>query len=322
MLYLSEKDILEAAAPSEVVDEVEAAMVLYEKKDFFMPDRMHVDYCGNTLLLMPCFARHCLGTKLVTLFPENTEKNVPVLYGLMILNSGETGEPLAVLNGSALTALRTGAVGSVGIRYLTPDTVNTLGVVGAGVQGFSQALTACSQRKFSAVYVLDTVPERMASFCRKLSAALPEINVIQVKSAEHLLRESQVVITTTTSLKPVLPDKEKLLEGKYFIGIGSYKPEMREFPKSLFKLLKRMYIDTDIAREESGDLITPVEKNWIKKEQVFSIGKLITGQIKDKPGKNGTSLFKSVGMALFDIVVSEFIFRRAKQLGLGTEVEI
>jgi ornithine cyclodeaminase len=97
---------------------------------------------------------------------------------------------------------------------------------------------------------------------------------------------------------------------------------MREFPKSLFNLLKRMYIDTDIAREESGDLITPVEKNWIKKEQVFSIGKLITGQIKDKPGKNGTSLFKSVGMALFDIVVSEFIFRRAKQLGLGTEVEI
>ncbi len=322
MLYLSEKDIVEAAAPREVVDEAEAAMVLYEKKDFFMPDRIQVDYNGNTLLLMPCFARQCLGTKLVTLFPKNSEKNVSVLNGLMILNSGETGEPLAVLNGSALTALRTGAVGSVGIRHLTPDTVNTLGVVGAGVQGFSQVLTACSQRKFSSVFVFDTVPERMASFWRKLSKAFPKINIIQVKSVEHLLKESQVVITTTTSLKPVLPDEEKLLEGKCFIGIGSYKPEMREFPKALFMLLKRMYIDTDTARKESGDLITPLGKNWIKKEQVFSLGKLITGQIKDESGKNGTSLFKSVGMALFDIVVSEFIFRRAKQLGLGTEIEI
>jgi len=322
MLYLSEKDILKAAAPIDVVDEVEAAMVLYEKKDFFMPDRMHIDYSGNTLLLMPCFARHYLGTKLVTLFPKNAEKNVPVLYGLMILNSGETGEPLAVLNGSALTALRTGAVGSVGIRHLTPNTVNTLGVVGAGIQGFSQALTACSQRKFSSVFVFDTISERMASFCRKLSTAFPKINVMQVKSVEHLLRESQVVITTTTSLKPVLPEKEKLLEGKCFIGIGSYKPDMREFPKSLFKLLKKMYIDTETAREESGDLITPVGKKWIKREQIFTLGKLIVGQIKDEPGKNGTSLFKSVGMALFDIVVSEFIFRKAKQLGLGTEVEI
>lgn len=322
MLFLSEKDILEAASPGEVVDEVEAAMFLYEKKDFLMPDRMHVDFEGKTLLLMPCFARKYLGTKLVTLFPENAEKNIPVLNGVMILNSGETGEPLALLNGSVLTALRTGAVGSVGIRHLTPSSVTVLGVVGAGVQGFSQALSACSQRKFSSIYIFDIDFKKMAAFCRKMAAALPEIKIIQAKSAGHLLKESQVVITTTTSLKPVLPDKKELLEGKHFIGIGSYKPEMREFPHSLFKLLERVYIDTDYAKEESGDIITPLEKNWIKKEQIFTLGKLMTGQIKEKPGDKGTSLFKSVGMALFDIIVSEFIFRKAKKLGLGTEIEI
>lgn len=320
MLVLSEKDIFEAASLNDIVDSVETAMILYEEKEFHMPDRVHVDYRGNTLLLMPCFAGKSLGTKLVTLFSENARKGLPVLYGIMILNDGQTGEPLAVLNGAALTALRTGAVGSVSIRHMTPENIQTLGIVGAGVQGFSQARVACSQRKFSAVYVFDIIPEKAASLTNRLQDVLPESQVYQAGTIEHLLKESDVVITATTSLEPVLPNRAEWLQGKHFVGIGSFKPDMREFPEALFRLLKKIYIDTDYAVEESGDLSVPLEKHWIERNQISSLGKFILKKQKRGLGTGETTLFKSVGMALFDVVVSELIANQALEKGLGQEI--
>jgi ornithine cyclodeaminase/alanine dehydrogenase-like protein (mu-crystallin family) len=118
--YLTERDILQAAPVSDVLDAIEASMRAYETKDFHMPPRLHVDYEGNTLLLMPCFTKACFGTKLVTLFPRNPEKGEAVLNGIMVLNDAQTGKPVALLDGPALTALRTAAVASVSIRHLAP----------------------------------------------------------------------------------------------------------------------------------------------------------------------------------------------------------
>ena len=118
--YLTESDILRAAPVSDVLDAIEASMRTYETKEFHMPPRLHVDYEGNTLLLMPCFTRECFGTKLVTLFPRNPEKGQAVLNGIMVLNDAQTGKPVVLLDGPALTALRTAAVASVSIRHLAP----------------------------------------------------------------------------------------------------------------------------------------------------------------------------------------------------------
>jgi len=134
MLILNQEDLLRAVSREEMVDCVEKAVLVYEEKDFNMPDRMCVEYGKNSLLLMPCFTEKSMGTKLVSLFPENEKKDLPVLFGVMVLNDGETGRPLAVLNGSALTALRTGAVGGAGIRHITSEKAKSLGIVGAGVQ--------------------------------------------------------------------------------------------------------------------------------------------------------------------------------------------
>jgi len=96
MIYLTEKDILKAASIDEVLNAIETSMRLYEQKAFHMPQRLGVDYEKNTLLLMPCFIKDCFGTKLVTLFPENPEKHIPVLNGIMVLNDAQMPRLMAL----------------------------------------------------------------------------------------------------------------------------------------------------------------------------------------------------------------------------------
>ncbi len=320
MIYLTEKDILEAISFDDLLDTIEASMYIYENKEYHMPQRLHIDHEEGTLLLMPCFIKDYYGTKLVSLFPHNPEKNIPVLTGIMVLNDAQTGQPLALLNGPALTALRTAAVGSVSIRHLTPEDTESLGIVGAGVQAFYQVWVACSARKLKDIYVFDLYPEKTTELVEKLSKVILDVKLHAASSIEDLLEKSQVVITATTSFEPVLPDKEELLADKHFIGIGSYKPTVREFPQALYNLLKTVFIDTDTALEESGDLIVPLKNNWIRPEQVITLGRfLIEGKSSDEL-KNETTFFKSVGMALFDVCASKLIYKNAIQKGLGQQI--
>lgn len=322
MIYLTEKDILQAVCFNDLLDAIEASMYMYENKEFHMPKRLHVDYEDNTLLLMPCFTKDCFGTKLVSLFPQNPEKNLPVLTGIMVLNDAQTGLPLALLNGPALTALRTAAVGSVSIRRLTPDNIQSLGIIGAGVQGFYQAWVACSARDLKDIYVFDLYAKKTTAMIEKLSKVIPDVNLHQANCVEDLLDNSQTVITATTSFEPVLPNEEELLSDKHFVGIGSYKPNMREFPEAVFSLLNMVFIDTDHALEESGDLIVPLQNNWIRREQVMTLGKFLNENTSQNKAKKETTLFKSVGMALFDVCAAELIYDSAIRKGLGQKIDL
>ena len=320
MLNLTEKDISKAVSIDEILDVIEASMYLYEKKEFHMPQRLHIDHEENTLLLMPCFTKDCFGTKLVTLFPGNPEKHIPVLNGIMVLNDAQTGVPLALLNGAALTALRTAAVGAVSIRHLAPENTQAVGIIGAGVQGFYQALAACTTRHLTDIFIYDLYLEKALALRDKLSEMIPDVKLHKCACVEDLLEKTQVVITATNSLEPVLPDKEELLTGKHFVGIGSYKPNMRELPRALFNMLKTVFIDTEHALHESGDLIVPLQNNWIRQEQVMTLGRFLLENKSREEVKRETTLFKSVGMALFDVCASKLIYDKAIQKGIGQEI--
>jgi len=320
MLVLSESDILKAVSCQEVVMAVEKALLMYEKQEFYMPQRMHLDYNGDVLLLMPCFTPESAATKLVSVYPGNREKGKPVISGVVVLNDVETGEPLAVINGAKLTAVRTGAVGGVAVRYMSAQETSSVGIIGAGIQGFHQAIFTSAVRKIQKVIVYDLDSSAMESFCKEFKFYYPRITIEKAKRIEELLTQTNLVITATPSVTPVIPDDATLIKGKKIIGFGSYKPEMREFPEALFRTITRLFIDTDHAIEETGDLIDPLKKGWISRDQVLTAGKLISGE--EKVDLNETYLFKSVGMALFDLVVSEYIYRKAKEQGIGTEVEM
>ena len=320
MIYLTEQDILKAASVEQMLDAIEASMRLYERKEFHMPQRLHVDHGDDVLLLMPCFTKDYFGTKVVTLFPGNQDEGVPVLNGIMILNDARTGVPVALLDGPALTASRTAAVGAVSIRHLAPDDARAVGIIGAGVQGFYQARAACAARPMTEVYVYDLYPEKALALKERLSDVLDGVTVHQVGRVEELLERTQVVVTATTSLEPVVPDDEKLLAGRHFVGIGSYKPDVREFPRALFNLVDRVFLDTEHALDESGDVIVPLREGWLRLDQVATLGKLLCDDNPQPRGQRETTFFKSVGMALFDVCASKLVYENAVKTGLGQNI--
>ena len=146
----------------------------------------------------------------------------------------------------------------------------------------------------------------------------PQIEPIACNSVEEILVKTNIVIAATTSVVPVLPDNPALLKGKHFIGIGSYKPSMQELPNSVFQLAGSLAIDSEFARKEVGDIINPIEKKLLKEENVFTIGKIITGE--RKINSNETTVYKSAGMALFDLFVAKAMYEQALKHGKGVKV--
>ena len=116
MLIINESTLAQLTDWTSLIDEMINAMIAYEDGEFVMPDRVSMGFSNNTLLLMPAQSGKYFSTKMVSLFPDNPLKNEPVIKGVVVLNNGENGEPLAILNGAKLTAIRTAAVSAAGIR--------------------------------------------------------------------------------------------------------------------------------------------------------------------------------------------------------------
>ncbi|ASN04418.1 ornithine cyclodeaminase family protein [Virgibacillus necropolis] len=314
MLYLNKDDILTAVTMKDVIDAVDTAYEVYQSKQFQMPTRLQVKDDDHTLLLMPCMTNDAIGTKLVTSFPHN--KNHPVLHGLVILNSQENGEIMALIDGSFITGFRTGAIGGSAIRHLAKEDTSKIAIIGTGVQGLYQAVAACTERSITDIYLYNRTPEKVPSFIDSLQQWIGHtIQIHAMDSVEEAITHAEVIITATTSKDPVLPDNPELLAAKLIIGIGSFQPTMREFPKVLYQLADHIFIDTEDALAESGDIATPLENNWIRRETIQTMASFLTSKQQIQGGK--TVVFKSTGMALFDVVVTNLIYQRAMEKGVG-----
>jgi ornithine cyclodeaminase/alanine dehydrogenase-like protein (mu-crystallin family) len=320
MLVISEQDIIKAVEPIELVSAIEKAYIIQDKASTNIPNRMHIDNDENTLLVMPGFIDSVFGTKLVSLFPKNTQENKPVLNGVMVLNDARTGEALAMINGNKLTAMRTGAVGATAVKYLAPFGAQTLGIIGAGVQAYHQALIVVKQRLFRKLIICDKNLSKAEVVKDDLESRLEDIEVIATDNPNQLVIDSDVIVTATSSSKPVFDVDVDKLENKVFIGIGSYKPDMQELPLSIYKKTEKVYVDTLHAKEECGDIKIPLNKGLIKTENIIPFSTVLTsGELLEE---SSIKIFKSVGMSLFDLTVAELIYNNAKEKGLGQKVSI
>ena len=270
---------------------------------------------------MPCFLEDTFGTKILTVFPDNRMIKKPVISGLMLLNDYESGEAVAMIEGKTLTALRTGAVGGVAIRYTTPEDVKTVGLVGAGAQGFTQLQFACQARNIEKIFVYDLFQEGLPDFVKRVKNKIPHVDIEAVGTTRELLEKSEVIITTTTAIDPVFPDEQELFMGKHFIGIGSYKPDMREYPEALSKVVDKVYVDTLFAKEETGDLSQPLASGALKEEQVELFSDYLRSEKNKSEIVGKTTWFKSVGMAIFDLVTAQLIFDQAKEKSIGQNID-
>lgn len=323
MLILTEQDIRQAFTMKEAMKAVTEAFLLYESGVYTMPARLHIENGSSTFLVMPCGAVGGFGTKVVSVSPNNASRRMPVTQGLMILGDSETGTPLALLNGTELTAMRTGAVGGVGVDYLAPPEASRVAVIGAGAQGLYQVLAVCEARKIRDVYIYTRTPEKIAGFISMLEDRLSYIVKFHIAiNAEEAVQQADMIITATTSADPVLPEKPGLYQGKLIVGVGSFRPEMREFPQALFKVASVIYVDTEEALHETGDVRTPLEKGWITEGQVRPLCRVVADRQQVPVDREKALVFKSVGMALFDTAVAHALYRKAKEAGIGQSIKL
>lgn len=305
MIHYDSDTIGKAAPVRDWIAAMEEAFVDTARGVIEVPQRMHLMRGENSLLLMPCFGKKYFSTKLISVYPGNLKKRKPVISGTVILNDNRTGEPLATFDGSKLTAMRTAAVGSVGIKYLAPGEADRLGIIGVGIQGFHQALFVCQQRRIRQLRILDRSNGAMERFRERFRAYYGDVEVILSRNAIDLCRNSDMIITATGSRKPVVPAGGKWWKGKTLIGIGSYQPDMREFPDLIFRDLDLVFVDTMHGLEESGDLMVPLRKELIRRDQVVPLSELIMKKVQ---ANGDTRFFKSVGMAAFDLYGARMIF--------------
>lgn len=315
MIFLGKEEVEKLVDPNEIMDQIEEAYRIFGEDAYYMPPRPVIEHENKTLIYMPCFTEDIIGTKMLTIFPENAKLGLPSLDGLVILNDRTTGAPLAIMDGQAVTAWRTGAVGGVGIRHLSRKDARTVGIVGAGAQGFHQAVYACAARNIETVYIWNHSDRDLTDFMARLKKTIadPAVEVVQCKTVEELVKASDIICTATPSEEPVLPNDRELLEGKCIIAIGSYTPQMREIPDVIWDLVDNVYIELPYACEESGDLSQPLAEGRLTMDRVVLMDKfLASGADEDEIAKK-TTYFKSVGMGLFDVCVAQKLLEKAKE---------
>jgi ornithine cyclodeaminase/alanine dehydrogenase-like protein (mu-crystallin family) len=315
MRVLSNADILTLLDSQKIIGAVaEAALAI---SLIGLTPRQHLDLSGGTLLIMPALSPQAVGVKFVSIVPSNSGRRLPVTSGTMLLSDGATGLPLCIMNAENLTALRTGAVGALSIQLMTPPALASAGVVGCGIQGAWQTIFACAVRPIEEIFYCARSPESERRFIQTVRRHLPNIHLTACADATALLNSTSIVITATTSASPVLPDVPALLRDKHYISVGSFKPTMQELPSSVYRLSTNLAIDSDAAREEVGDVINPLREGLISTDDIVHIAELLSG--RRSIDIEQTTVFKSVGLAIYDLFVAQALYKHAVERNVGLQ---
>lgn len=253
-----------------------------------VPVAEHRGFLGS----MPAYAGAQLGAKVVTFFPDN--QGIPTHHALVLLFRPETGQPLVVMDGRLITEMRTGAVSAVATKALARPDSSVLAILGTGVQAQSHLEALRLVRDFREIRVWS--PRNAGSFARRFGVSL-------ARSAEDAVRGADVVVTATTSRTPVLRG-EWLSPGVHINAVGAPRPDWRELDDEVLRNAK-LYVDSrEAATRESGDVIAAGE--------VFAeIGEVIAGTRPGRQSAAEVTLFKSVGVAVEDVVSADLVYQKA-----------
>lgn len=306
MIVLDYEDVNQLISIRDVINRIEDFYLKEDLSSIVLPERVFVHDQENTILLAPSLYKNYYATKLVGIAPGNVKLKEPTLKGMMYLSDRVTMEPLGFFDARSITALRTGAVSGLSIKYLSNENATKVGIIGTGVQGWSHLQAACAVRPIREVYVYNRSSERMEHFIKQAKAYFKNIN-IRAASVRELVEQADIIVTTTTSEQPVIPDDINInLEGKHIASSGSFKPSMQELPDFIIKKADHIVVDTHAAFSECGEMIK-AKTFGINEEMVFTLKDIVCS--KEKLYKdNQFTVFKSVGQASFDILTAELIY--------------
>ncbi len=263
------------------------------------PPRTHLSVASGDLLLMPAAGAAGAGVKLVTVNPANPARGLPLIHGLYVLFAPESLAPLAVIDGAALTALRTAAVSGLSTRYLAHAGARHLVIFGAGTQARAHLDAMRAVRPITRVWVVSRTPEGARRLVEQARAMGLDADV----AGPDIVTEADIVCACTTSPTPLF-DGALLPEGAHVNAVGAYTPATREIDDATVRRGRLVVETREAALAEAGDLIIPLRSGIIARADIVAdLSEVVRGATVRRAPADIT-VFKSVGVAFEDLAVA------------------
>ncbi|MGQ4553503.1 ornithine cyclodeaminase family protein [Dermabacteraceae bacterium CCM 9519] len=326
MIVLTAADVERLLPMGLAVESCKQALAMHAAGETTVPLRTNIPVPaqqGASALFMPASVPglNTIGIKIVSHFPGNAARGLPVVPGQVLVFDGETGMLQAIMDGTSLTRIRTGAVQGAATDLLARADAQVGALIGCGGQAGGQLAAMLEVRDLREVRVSATSFAKAQAFAAEQAPLFNGCEIVPCRDAAEAVRGADVV-TAVTSAKDAVFDGDAIAAGCHVNGIGSFTPEMAEIPDSLVARADRIFVDTQDCLAESGDIIGPIERGIIRAEDCLNLGDLVNGSVTGRADAQQITLFNSVGSAVLDVVCADAVLRAAREQGIGTQVAI
>lgn len=315
---LSAADVRAALPMSKAIAAMRHAYSQLSAGKAIAPPRQHITSDKGVTLIMPAYLPENseFGIKVVSVYDENPDINLPRITATVLVLDPETGLPKAFMDGTSITAIRTGAGGGVAADLLARHNAKKVGLFGAGVQARAQLQAVMNVRDITCVNLISRTQASAQQLASEIATwdDAPEVNL--TSTPQEVVMDADIVICATTSASPLF-DGNDIKAGTHITAVGTLVPEKREVDTTTIRRANRIVVDSrEACSEEAGELIIP------NTEADAEIGEIVNG---DKPGRQADdeiTFFKSVGVAVQDAVAAAAVLKEAEKKDLGFLVEM
>jgi len=323
ILLLSRAEVEKLISMRETIEAVEKAFRAKGLGKVQMPPKSYVffnRYDGD-FRVMPAYLEdtEAAGVKIVNVHPQNPSKHgIPTVMATILLLDPRTGAPLAVMDGTTITNVRTGAAGAVAAKYLARKDSRVVALIGAGVQAMTQFLALNEIFKIKELRVSDKVEtnaKKCASEVKKRSGI--SVKITNIKEA---VQGADIIATTTPAKSPIVMN-DWVSGGAHINAIGADAPGKQELDSKILKRAK-IVIDNWEQASHSGEINVPLSKGMLAREDIHAeLGEIVSGKKSGRTSRDEITIFDSTGLAIQDIATALLVYTKAKKIGIGTETE-
>ena len=306
MKIITEEEVAKAIKYATLIEELKKAFI----SDIKVPSRIHQDYSNpkegidSSLLMMPSWVpSEELGIKVLTVSPNNSKYNIPGISAVYLLFDAHKGGIKAVIEAKKLTSMRTAAASALASSYLSRVDSKVMLMIGTGALCEELIRAHSCVRNLEKIYVWGRDKEKALNIVKKLKS---EFNIEAIDRIEDKLGEADIISCATLSKEPLIFGKN-IKKGQHYDLVGSFKPDMREVDDELISNVD-IFIDSQMAKKESGDLKTPLENGIISEDSIKAdLFELTRKEKNARTSKEQITLFKSVGHALEDLTAAKLV---------------
>lgn len=327
MIILNEHQIQQSYRMEHAILDVKQVLHSKYQKGIVAPIRTVIDFASEdaSILYMPSadIEQKFASNKIVSIFPNNPKNNLPTTQGVVLLNDAENGSPVALLNASYLTRLRTGALSAIATDYLARQDATSLTVIGTGGMAFEQVQGILAVRPIQTIQLVNRTIEKANAFKERLLTSYPKLEITIEADVNVAVEKAHIINCATRSTVAVF-DGAYVQPGTHINGVGSYLPTMREIDETLITEANKVVVD-DLhgVEEEAGEFISAVSKGQWSFEMVHgTLEQLEMKVVGGRENEEEITIFKSVGAAYYDLAVAVGVYKKALAENIGTSIEV